>query len=125
TMVGGDPFFTLGGLDFPGTNVPVVLIRLKSTVAGNAQFFWGNELGGPIQSRSIIFFVPSSAGLNWYALDMTTNTEWAGHTIHELRLDPAGSSGTVTIDALIGSDGDFDKDGIPDRWEIVNRLDPS
>ena len=125
TIAAGDPQVSRSGLNFAGNSMPLVLVRMKSSVSGSAQLFWGNEVGGVSSTRSVRFPVAAGSTFNWYAVDLSANTNWAGHTINTLRLDPAGSSGTMAIDAILGSDGDFDKDGMQDAWEIANGLDPT
>lgn len=125
TITGGDPQFNRGSLNFAGNNVPIVLVRMKSSVGGTAQLFFGNELSGASAGNSVNFAVPAGSTFKWYAVNVAANTNWTGHTIKSLRLDPPASSGTTSIDAIIGSDGDFDQDGIADSWEVANQLDPA
>ena len=120
-----DPQLIRSTLNSPGNNVPVVLIRMKSSAGGTGQLFWSNEVGGITGTRSVTFPVTSGTAYKWYALDLSSNAEWAGHTIKSLRFDPPGTSGSMSIDAIIGSDGDYDNDGLPDLWEAANGLDPS
>jgi hypothetical protein len=126
TIIGTDPRFNrTTALDISGDNVPVVLVRMKSSAGGSAQFFFGNELGGVSAANSVTFAVPAGSVYKWYAVNVAANANWTGHTIKALRLDPPGSTGTVSVDAIIGSDGDFNDNGIPDTWEVTNQLDPT
>ncbi len=125
TLAGSDPQFNRAGLNFSANHAPLVLVRMKSSAGGNAQLFWGNEAGGATAVRSITFSVPAGAVFKWYALNTAANTNWAGHSIKGLRLDPPNISGTVSIDTMLSSDGDFDNDGMDDTWEVANQLDPS
>lgn len=125
-LSGSDPQFTHPAvLDIAGDNVPVVLVRMKSSAGGSAQLFFGNELGGYSAANSVSFAVPAGSVYKWYAVNVAANTNWTGHTIKALRLDPPSTTGTVSIDAIIGSDGDFNQDGIPDLWEVTSQLDPT
>jgi hypothetical protein len=123
TIAGNDPQFHRAGLNFAANNAPLVLVRLKSSAGGNAQLFWGNEASAV--AGSIVFSVPAGSVFNWYAVNVAANSNWTGHSIKSLRLDPPSNSGTVSIDAITSSDGDLDNDGMDDVWEVVNRLDPS
>ena len=125
TITGSDPQLLRTGLNLTGNNVQTVLVRMKSSAGGTAQLFWSNEAGGLSQANSTTVAVPPSTVLQWFAFNVSANSNWAGHTIKSLRLDPPGSSGTVEIDAIIGSDGDFDNDGLSDIWEVANQLDPT
>ena len=125
SIYGGDPQLIRTGINVVGSSMPYVLVRMQSSAGGNGQLFWGNEAGGFSATRSQTFAVPAGTNYNWYALILGTNSNWSGHAINSIRLDPPGSSGTVAVDAIIGSDGDFDKDGVDDAWEVVNHLDPT
>lgn len=125
TLAGADPQFNRAGLDFSANNAPLILVRMKSSAGGIAQLFWSNEVGGATAGRAITFSVPGGSAFKWHALNVASNADWAGHSIKSLRLDPPNTSGAVFVDALIGSDGDFDNDGMDDTWEVVNQLDPT
>ncbi len=125
TLAGADPQFNRAGLDFSANNAPLILVRMKSSAGGIAQLFWVNEVGGATAGRAITFSVPGGSAFKWHALNVASNADWAGHSIKSLRLDPPNTSGAVFVDALIGSDGDFDNDGMDDTWEVVNQLDPT
>ena len=125
TLIGTDPQFNhSAAVDLLGSNMPTVLVRMKSSAGGSAQLFFGNELGGFSAANSVTVSVPAGSTFKWYAFNVAANANWTGHTIKALRFDPPGSTGTVSIDSIIGSDGDLDGDGIPDTWEITNQLDP-
>ena len=126
TLINPDPQFNhSAAVNVAGSNVPVVLIRMKSSVGGNAQLFFGNELGGVSAANSVNFAVSAGSVFKWYAVNVAANNNWTGHTIKALRLDPPGATGTMSVDAIIGSDGDFNQDGIPDGWAVANQLDPT
>ncbi len=129
TLQGDDPQLVRSGLNFPGNNVQTILIRLTRSTAGSGQLFFGNEAGSFSQANTFIFPVAASSTFRWYAINATANSNWSSsttpHTIRALRFDPPGTTGTVSIDAIIGSNGDFDQDGIPDIWEVANQLDPT
>lgn len=126
TLNGTDPQFNHSApVNIAGSNVPIVLVRMKSSAGGSAQLFFGNELGGISGANSVTFAVPAGNVFKWYAVNVAANANWTGHTIKALRLDPPSTTGTVSIDAIIGSDGDFNQNGIPDAWEAANQLDPT
>lgn len=126
SLIGADPQFTRNtALNISGNLVPIVLIRMKSSAGGTAQLFFGNESGGFSAANSVTFSVPAGNDFRWYAVNVADNANWTGHTIKGLRLDPPNISGTVGIDSILSSDGDLDNDGMTDRWEIANGLDPA
>jgi hypothetical protein len=126
TLSGADPQFSRStAMNIPGNNVPVVLVRMRSSAGGNAQLYFSNDLTNFSTANSVIFAVPADSVNRWYAVNVAANNNWTGRTIKALRLDPPNSTGTVSIDAIIGSDGDFDNDGISDAWEAIYQLDPT
>lgn len=126
TLIGTDPQLNhSAAVDLLGSNMPTVLVRMKSSAGGTGQLFFGNELTGISAANSVTFAVAAGSVFKWYAVNVAANTNWTGHTIKALRLDPPNTTGTVSIDAIIGSDGDFNQDGIPDVWEVANQLDPT
>lgn len=126
TLNGADPQFNrTSAQNIPGNSVAIVLVRMKSSAGGNAQFFFGNELAGISAPNSVTFPVTAGSVFKWYAVNVAANPNWTGHTIKALRLDPPNTTGTVSIDAIIGSDGDFDNDGMNDAWEALYQHDPT
>ena len=126
TLTAGDPQFNhSAALNILGSDIPTVLVRMKSSAGGNAQLFFSNELSGVSAANSVTIPVTAGSVFKWYAFNVAANANWTGHTIKALRLDPPGSTGTVSIDAIIGSDGDFNQNGVPDIWEVANQLDPT
>ncbi len=126
TLSGADPQFNHStALNIPGNNIPVVLVRMNSSAGGSAQLFFSNELTNISVANSVTFPVTAGSVFKWYAVNVAANANWTGHTIKALRFDPPNTTGTVSIDAIIGSDGDFNQDGIPDVWEVANQLDPT
>jgi len=126
TLTGVDPQFVRStALNIQGSNVPIVLVRMMSSAGGVAVIFFGNELGGIVAANSVTFSVPAGGVYQWYAVNVGANANWSGHTIKALRLDPPASSGTTSIDAIIGSNGDFNQNGLSDLWEAANNLDPT
>lgn len=112
-------------MDIAGDNVPVVLVRMKAAPAAapNSSSATSSAESAPL--NSVTFAVPAGSVYQWYAVNVAANTNWTGHTIKALRLDPPNSTGTVSIDAIIGSSGDFNDNGIPTPWEVANQLDPT
>ncbi len=126
TLNGADPQFNHStALNLSGDNIPYILIRMKSSVGGTGVVYFGNELTGASSANSVSFPVTASSTYKWIAVNVGANTNWTGHTLNALRIDPPGTSGTVSIDAIIGSNGDFNQNQIPDAWEVSNQLDPT
>ncbi len=125
TSVTGDPQLSREGFLFDSAAVPSVIVKLKASAAGQAQFFWGNSATpGFAASRRID--LPYTAANAWQAIivPLAGHAEWDGKTIVNLRIDPIGVGGaTFEIDWIRASDGDLDNDGIPDSSEDVNHID--
>jgi hypothetical protein len=126
TLNGADPQITRSAsLNISGSLVPTVLFRMRSSSSGNGQLFFSNELAGISAANSVTFPIAANSELRWYAANMAANANWTGRSIRQLRFDPPGTTGSISIDSIISSDGDLDNDGMPDTWEITNSLDPS
>jgi hypothetical protein len=102
-----------------------LLVRYRSTAAGNSQLFWGRiDAGGFSGVRSSTSNNPAANVWNGLVLDPSASSDWTGQTIVDLRFDPSGSTNSVYgIDWMALSDGDFDNDGLTDIQEGGADLD--
>ncbi len=124
---GGDPqWYKLGSSYVGGDLAKHVLVRCRSTAAGNAQIFWGQATAGGFAGARVI--TSSSLPTNtWRTVlfDPSAHADWAGKRIIDLRFDPPGGAGsTFDIDWIALSDGDLDDDGMPDSHELTKAFDP-
>lgn len=129
--VTGDPFRTNTNLQFPGSDVPVLLIKLEASQSGSVELFWGitgaNNFSG---TRRLSRTYASTEGApEILVFDLISDPSWLGQEVRRLRVDPINRAGTdFAIDWIRGSDGDFDDDGVPDIFEAaqgLNLLDPN
>lgn len=117
---GYNPFFGHEGLLINGSEITNILIKAKASgTFSTLQLFWINSTGGGFSGgRSTA--TPFTTDNTWKLLQLPVgfHTEWNGHTITDLRLDPVITSGTdFSIDWIRTSTGDLDGDGIPDTVE--------
>ncbi|MBK1828696.1 G8 domain-containing protein [Haloferula rosea] len=116
---GGDGYFWQDGFHFPGSSVPAIHVKMRSSKSGSLQCYWA-RLGAPNFSESRIISQSYSPSDTWQlvTLDHAGHSEWNDETISSLRFDPINkASATVEIDWIRSSDGDMDQDGIPDATE--------
>ncbi len=105
----GDPQMFKENLSFDGTAVPYLLVRMKSSESGIAQFFWG-RLGASGYSGSRAVTVNYDGGNQWrvLAFPMLDHADWQGQIITEMRFDPVTNLGVnFDIDWIRASDGSF------------------
>lgn len=110
-----DPYFHNFSVDFDGSDVAKIAVRMRATAAGPVQLYW----------------VPDGGSWNYLQTDYTEVDEWqvvefecsksgawAGQRIGVLRLDPIGVAGAgFDIDWIRSAKGDADADGICDNTE--------
>lgn len=79
--------------EFAGDDVPTIKIRFKASAAQTVQLFWANQNGGFSGARSRSVAYTNVGSWQVLALPLSSSPEWAGQTIHQLRLDPVTSAG--------------------------------
>jgi autotransporter-associated beta strand protein len=92
-----------------GTAVPYLLVRMKASQNGNAQFLWG-RLGAATYTTARSVTVNYNGGNQWrvLAFPMHSHSEWQDQIITNLRFDPATASGVnFEVDWIRASDGNF------------------
>lgn len=123
---GSDPVLTQEELNFQADAIQAVLIRIRASISGSMQLFWAtSEAAGFAGTRSVS--APITGGGVWQTIRMPLagHPEWDGRTITRLRFDPTNQANTdFAIESIVLSDGDADADGIPDTFELANKLDP-
>ena len=102
----GDAQMSMDNLRVDGTAVPYLLVRMRASQSGTAQFFWGRLGAGGI-SGSRVVSATFSGGNQWQVLSfpMLNHADWQGQVITELRFDPVAVSGmSFEIDWIRASD---------------------
>ncbi len=102
TITGGDPYLHSSvslGIDI--TSNKIIKIRYKNTTVGTTAqvFFITNADGGWDEAKSKVFYVQANSDYTDYTLDMSDVPGWTG-TLNQLRFDPAGASGSFSIDYI-------------------------
>ncbi|MGZ0709113.1 trypsin-like serine protease [Coraliomargarita sp. W4R53] len=126
TTTGNDPVLTQNGVDFDADGVDSVLLRIRSSVSGVAEFFWSTtEAPAFSAARQVSASYTGDGSYQVVRLSLAGNAEWDGASLQNIRLDPSNQSGAVfAIDTILFSDGDGDQDGMPDVFELANSLNP-
>ncbi|WPJ97118.1 trypsin-like serine protease [Coraliomargarita algicola] len=126
TTTGNDSVLTRSGVDFDADGVDSVLLRIRSSVSGVSEFFWGTtETPAFSAARKVSASYVGDGSYQVLRLPLAGNAEWEGTSLQNIRLDPSNQPGAVfAIDTILFSDGDGDKDGMPDTFELANNLNP-
>ena len=97
-ITGNDPYIgSPAYLNIPARDYKYFIIRMQNSTAGTgADLFWTNANGLHFTSVSV---KANQDSMQYYIVDLSKNPEWSG-TIHSMRLDPPGSSGSVHIDFI-------------------------
>ncbi len=104
-----NPQIIENNLRLSGAAVPYLLVRMKASKNGNAEFLWG-RLGATTYTAARTVTVNYNGGNQWriLAFPMQGNAEWQDQIITNLRFDPVTSTGTTfEIDWIRVSDGNF------------------
>ncbi|MDQ8195888.1 trypsin-like serine protease [Coraliomargarita sp. SDUM461004] len=126
TTTGNDSVLTQSGVDFDADGVDSVLLRIRSSVSGVAEFFWGTtDTPAFSAARKVSASYMGDGSYQVLRLPLAGNAEWDGTSLQNIRLDPSNQSGVVfAIDTILFSDGDGDQDSMPDTFELANNLNP-
>jgi len=120
-----DPQIIKYGLNFSGSHVDYIKVRMKSERAGNVQLFWRHD-ESPGFSADKKITMPYSMPDEWQTIkfDLGAHPEWVDKTITALRFDHISDGVQVLnhcIDYMRGPSGgyglDSDGDGAPDLQE--------
>ena len=130
-----DPQVIKSGFFFPGSASSGLLVRMRSSVNGRVQLFWG-RVGADHYSSAMFADVDYSGHGEFQTLffSCTGHGEWDEQTITRLRIDPPGGAGAVfDIDWIRVLSWDYDNDGWRDGVEgngdddgdgLINLEDP-
>lgn len=116
----GNPNVSNLGFNFNAGEVTDIIVRLRTTQAGNTGFFFGTATANSFNAaRRIVVASPSAGQWGLVHLPVSTHASWAG-TITRLRLDPIQNmpGASFDIDWILATDGDLDDDGVPDEVEF-------
>lgn len=118
TATSSDPRLARSGLYLDGGQTQNILVKMKASAAGGVQLYWGTDSGGIASAnyKNAHYSTPNE----WSVINFRvgSHVRWRGQRITALRLDPIGVAGaTFDIDWILGSDGDFDRDGLSDEEE--------
>jgi hypothetical protein len=114
-----DPKRVNTSFGFDGSYITGIFIRLEAANTGTVELFWGREGANNIVAERKVEQSYGPAGTSQLLyFDLSENSEWAGKTIRQLRLDPIDKANTTfAINYIRGSTGDYDQDGISDVLE--------
>jgi len=115
----GDPQLANLGFYFPGNSVTGLAVRVKASVSGLVQLFWGRVGADSFAAgRRIDLNYTTPNVFQVLKFNAVTNADWANQTITRLRIDPiSAANATFEIDFIRANDADLDDDGIPDVVE--------
>lgn len=95
----GDAQISTGTItEFSGDEVPVIKVRFKASANQNLQLFWANEDGNFSGARSLSASYQNVGEWEVVEFPVATSGEWAGKTIHALRIDPVSGEVPFEID---------------------------
>jgi hypothetical protein len=123
-----DPYFANYSVDFAGSDVPVITLRVRAGINSNVQLFWANKNGGFDAVRRENRAYRGTGDWQVLEFDLTDHPEWFGEQIRRLRVDPLTNISWFEIDWIRAANGDADNDGFPDWAEETvgtDRLDPA
>lgn len=120
------PRFTRDRLHLWAGLVNGLIVRIESPVSGSAKLLWTHDAATTYDtSRSITVPVSAGAGAaNFIYFDMRNAPGWKGKLITGLRIEPNFPTGTeFSIGMIHTSDGDYDRDRVPDSGESFDDID--
>ncbi len=120
----GDPQVRHTNVYFSGSGNPGLLVNISLPAPGPVELFWGNENGGFSAGRKITVQYTKTNEFQTLFFDLKGHSEWIGHMINRLRIDPGNIAGDqFCISWITVSHGDFDRDLIPDWVEGIGDAD--
>ncbi len=119
SVTAGDPQVYKAGFSFPGSASSGLLVRMRSSVAGGMDLFWGRSgADGYAAARRISVSYTGTGEFQTIFFSCSGHEEWDEQTITRLRLDPPGGAGaTFDIDWIRVLSWDYDNDGWRDHVE--------
>jgi len=125
TAVTGDPQLSISGISVPADSVPSLAIRLKSSGSGGIQLYFATAATNTFSSAQLLTQTYTNKPA-WQTMvfNLAAQSGWNGQTVTKLRIDPISAAGaTFALDWVRASNGDWDKDGVPDGDEPYGDLD--
>lgn len=125
TAVTGDPQLSISDITLPADSVPSLAIRLKSSASGSLQLYFATAATNTFSSAQLLTKTYTNKPA-WQTIvfNLAAQSGWNGQTVTKLRIDPISAAGaTFALDWVRASDGDHDKDGVPDGDEPCGDLD--
>lgn len=114
---------TLSQNDFlvVGDQVDQVLAKVTSPVAGNLAFQWANRSNDMFSTdRQVVLPVSGGTNAQWLSFPLAGRSDWDGNWITRGRFVFSSTAGQdFVVDWIRPSNGDWDRDGIPDSVEGV------
>ena len=97
-ITGGDPYLVRGHLRVRGDDCPVVVIRMRCSHSGGAQFFWATSDSPDFSVDKSIRFNVEGGEERDYILGPGGHELWRGHTITAIRIDPLSGVSPATFE---------------------------
>lgn len=122
TSITADPQIIRTGLSFEGVAVSTIHVKLRASLDGNVQFFWGHtaaDNSSPTRRLDLAY----TGGGDWQVIEIPLGEAvgsdlWNEQTITRIRIDPTTRVDVQwAIDWIRASNGDRDLDGLADKDE--------
>ncbi|MFD0862072.1 G8 domain-containing protein [Sungkyunkwania multivorans] len=121
-----DPYIVRGALNFKGSEVPQLKVRIRSQAVGSFQLFWTTTDQPNFAAARSVTVTPQQPNVfEELVFDMNNNLDWMDKTIRKIRLDfpPDPTANVHTwIDYIHGPDVVLDENCDPSP--IVNFISP-
>jgi autotransporter-associated beta strand protein len=104
TVSASGPQIWRTGFGFDGSLVPRLVLRIRSSVTGPCEIYWG-RIGADSFASPRMSTANVTQANTWQTLvfPLSSHAGWNGQTITRLRVDPPGGTGaTFSIDFLVG-----------------------
>ncbi len=131
-LVSNDAYFVSPYLTFNGNEVDYIQMKIRAPKNGLSEMFWINEQGNFGSTRREAVQYTGDGEWQILTFNPSSNTQWIGHTIYNIRIDPINQIGPFEIDWIRGACGnvidtsaDLDGDGKSYGEEMLLGRDPS
>jgi len=98
-----DPSFNSPDLEFDGSEIKAVKVRIKANANGQLELFWRDNNGSYSQANRAV--AQYSGGGDWQTVifDLSDTPNWTQNTIYGLRIDPINTQTYFECDWIRGS----------------------
>jgi hypothetical protein len=119
SVAAADPQVFRTGFSFPGSASSGLLVRMRSSVNGRVDLFWGRAgADGYAAERRVSMSCTGNGEFQTLFFALTGHEQWDEKTITRLRIDPPGGAGaTFDVDWIRLLSWDYDNDGWRDAVE--------